>query len=43
MTQPLVRERVPVWLLVSGHGARFQKGECGIGSRADVTLKERRG
>jgi hypothetical protein len=34
MTLPLVRERVPV---------RFLKGECGIGSRADVTLKERLG
>jgi hypothetical protein len=42
MILPLVRERVSVWLLVSGHGARLLKGECGIGSRADVTLMERR-
>jgi len=42
MTLPLVRERVPVWLLVSGHGARLLEDECGIGSRADVTLEKRR-
>ena len=32
----LVRERVPVWLLVSGHGARLLKDECGVGSMADL-------
>jgi flavin prenyltransferase len=32
----LVRERVPVWLLVSGHGARLLKDECGIGSLAEL-------
>lgn len=28
----LVRERVPTWLIVTGHGARLLKEECGIGS-----------
>jgi 4-hydroxy-3-polyprenylbenzoate decarboxylase len=32
----LARERVPVWLLVSGHGARLLKDECDIGSLADL-------
>jgi flavin prenyltransferase len=36
LLEVLVRERVPVWLLVSGHGARLLKDECGIGSLAEL-------
>ncbi len=28
----LARNRVPVWLIVSGHGMRLLEAECGIGS-----------
>lgn len=28
----LARNRVPVWLIVSGHGLRLLEAECGIGS-----------
>ena len=30
----LARERVPLWLIVSSHGWRLLKEECGIGSAA---------
>jgi 4-hydroxy-3-polyprenylbenzoate decarboxylase len=34
LLEVLARERVPVWLLVSAHGFRLLKDECGIGSLA---------
>jgi 4-hydroxy-3-polyprenylbenzoate decarboxylase len=32
----LARERVPTWLVVTNHGARLLKEECGIGSIDDL-------
>jgi len=34
LLEVLVRKRVPLWLIVSGHGWRLLKQECGIGSQA---------
>lgn len=36
LLEVLARERVPVWLLVSAHGLRLLKDECGIGSVAEL-------
>ncbi len=34
LLEVLARERVPTWLIVSGHGWRLLKQECGIGTPA---------
>jgi len=36
LLEVLARERVPVWLLVSAHGSRLLKDECGIASLAEL-------
>ena len=36
LLEVLARERVPVWLLVSAHGLRLLKDECGIASLAQL-------
>lgn len=36
LLEVLARNRVPVWLIVSSHGARLLKQECGIGSVDDL-------
>ena len=36
LLEVLARERVPVWLLVSAHGSRLLKDECGIGTLAEL-------
>jgi 4-hydroxy-3-polyprenylbenzoate decarboxylase len=36
LLEVLARERVPVWLLVSTHGLRLLKDECGIGSLREL-------
>lgn len=34
LLEVLARERVPTWLIISGHGWRLLKQECGIGTPA---------
>jgi len=34
LLEVLARERVPTWLIISGHGWRLLKEECGIGTPA---------
>jgi flavin prenyltransferase len=36
LLEVLAGERVPVWLLVSGHGLRLLKDECGIGTLQEL-------
>jgi 4-hydroxy-3-polyprenylbenzoate decarboxylase len=36
LLEVLARHRVPVWLVVSSHGARLLEAECGLGSIADL-------
>jgi 4-hydroxy-3-polyprenylbenzoate decarboxylase len=36
LLEVLARNRVPVWLIVSSHGARLLKAECDIGSIEDL-------
>jgi hypothetical protein len=34
LLEVLARQRVPLWLIVSGHGWRLLEQECGIASPA---------
>jgi 4-hydroxy-3-polyprenylbenzoate decarboxylase len=36
LVEVLARARVPLWLIVSGHGWRLLKAECGIGTPAGL-------
>jgi 4-hydroxy-3-polyprenylbenzoate decarboxylase len=36
LLEVLARERVPVWLLISTHGLRLLKDECGIGTAREL-------
>ncbi|HEU5171533.1 MAG TPA: flavin prenyltransferase UbiX [Gemmatimonadales bacterium] len=37
LLEVLAASRVPVWLIVTAHGARLLKSECGIGSIEELT------